>query len=200
MGPHGEIKMWNRLFLVVFTSWRVCHGAESWGSVTASYESCDAHGKCVEGAAAAQQPASQLVKERKRWNRDTWKSASAKMSGDYLVIFGQVVMDTSEAPYMKKLAEVAGAKGGRIMETGFGMGISATFLQNHTGIKEHVVIEANQGVFAKKLLPFAANYSSVRPMYGFFQDVTPLLQSNSFDAVPYDTFPMDDDDISNPLC
>merc|ERR1719199_1202374 len=86
------------------------------------------------------------------------------------------------------------------METGFGMGISATFLQKHTGIKEHVVIEANKGVFASKLLPFATNYSSVRPMYGFFQDVTPMLQSNSFDAVLYDTFPMDDDDISNPLC
>ena len=47
---------------------------------------------------------------------------------------------------MEELAKVAARGGGRILEVGFGMGISASFLSEH-GALQHIVAEPNRQVF-----------------------------------------------------
>ena len=46
---------------------------------------------------------------------------------------------------MARLAEIATSKGGRVFELGFGMAISANYIQSHP-IDEHVICEANENV------------------------------------------------------
>ena len=175
----------------------------SWMSASNSQEACGASGECKSGPAADEVAPLPLVADRYNYDpedpdpRRTWAAAPIKVSDDYLVISGEIVMDTSESPYMKRLAQVAGERGGRIMETGFGMGISARYIHevNSSAITEHVIVEGNKEVYETMLLPFAdRNQGVVTPRLGFHQDVTPEFSPNSFDAVLYDAFPVDHKD------
>lgn len=80
------------------------------------------------------------------------------------------------------------------MEVGYGMGISATFIQEQAktcGVTEHVIIEANLGVY-QRLLAFAEKWRGeghvVTPMLGFWEEVSPSLPDGSFDAVLFDPY------------
>ena len=61
--------------------------------------------------------------DRRRWSR-----AAAGFEGDdsALSILGHPVMERWEEPFMEKLASIACANGGRVLEVGFGLGISAS--------------------------------------------------------------------------
>jgi hypothetical protein len=80
------------------------------------------------------------------------------------------------------------------LEVGFGLGISATYVQElgkKTGLREHVIIEPNDGVFAR-LENFAKEFTTetkkVTPMRGFWEEVVPTLESGSFDGILFDPF------------
>lgn len=125
---------------------------------------------------------------------DNWKSSPAEFGEGILRIQGHPVMEDWETPYMAALAKVAASQGGRVLEVGFGLGISANFVQQQA-VAEHVVIEANADVFCK--LESFAKHAKVpcNPVFGFWQDVVSAMPSNSFDGILFDTYPMNDDEV-----
>ncbi|KAF4671285.1 hypothetical protein FOZ61_003218 [Perkinsus olseni] len=122
-----------------------------------------------------------------------WGDIHEDFNGERLDIDGHPVMQKWEAPYMHALAELATSKGGRVLELGFGLGLSASAVQKHD-IDEHIIIEANKDVF-KRLQAFASRAPhKVTPMLGFACDVVATLPDNSIDGILYDTYPHDKDE------
>lgn len=126
---------------------------------------------------------------------ENWKSINADFHttedgrGEVLEIDGHPVMEQWEHPYMAELARVATSHGGRVLEVGFGLGLSATAIQKFK-IDEHVIIEANAGVIerAKKWAQDKPN--KVTFMHGLWQDEVAKLEDKSLDGVLYDTYPL----------
>jgi guanidinoacetate N-methyltransferase len=127
-------------------------------------------------------------------NERAWSDLPAALSDKRLEIAGHPVMETWEREYMKRLATVAASKPRRILEVGFGMGISAGFIQDYE-VGKHVIIEANREVYSA-LRSFAAEaYQKVLPVLGFWQDVTPTFPDESFSAILFDTYPLTEGEI-----
>ena len=102
----------------------------------------------------------------------------------------ELVMASDESDYMARLAEVATRAGGRVLEVGFGMGISARALARH-GAKQHIVLEPNIGRYAAAI-DHATEHAiscAVFPMLGYWEELVPLLRDGSFDAILFDPFP-----------
>jgi guanidinoacetate N-methyltransferase len=119
-----------------------------------------------------------------------------------LWIFGHMVMDTEEDENMRDLARVVTASKGRVLEVGFGMGISAGYMQE-MGVQQHVIIEANSAVMTHMLDSFRATKSDgegaakVVPILGFWQEVTPFLRSEAFGGALFDPFPNDNNQLES---
>jgi guanidinoacetate N-methyltransferase len=126
--------------------------------------------------------------------RRLWQAAPADFSPHRLTIGGHVVMEEWEASYMQTLAALAGSRGGRVLEVGFGLGLAAGFLQQQ-GIEAHWIIEANREVFAR-LGTFAAQARiPVTPLLGFWQEMTREMPEASFSGILFDTYPLSEAEI-----
>jgi guanidinoacetate N-methyltransferase len=123
--------------------------------------------------------------------RSDWGESGADYSdSSQLLIQGQQVMQDWEHPLMKVLAENAASAGGDLLEVGFGMGISAGYVQR-VGVASHTVIEVNQDV-AKRFETWRQRWPErdIRLERGTWQDVIGRL--GSYDAILYDTYPTDE--------
>lgn len=58
-----------------------------------------------------------------------WQTSKAHYDTEQLIIENQQVMQSWEAPYMTSMAKEVTQSHGDILEVGFGMGISATYIQ-----------------------------------------------------------------------
>ena len=127
-------------------------------------------------------------------DRQAWKEAPAIFDEHSLKIFGHPVMEDWETPYMKELAKIATSKGGIILELGYGMGISAGFIQN-ANIQKHIIVEANHEV-AEKAREFAksAKYP-VEILEGFWEEVIDQVPDESVDGILFDTYPLSELEI-----
>src|SRR5262249_2244962 len=71
--------------------------------------------------------------------------ADAQFSDDELIISGQEIMQAWERPLMAQLARYAARSQGDVLEVGFGMGISASLLQQE-GVRSYTLVECNPDV------------------------------------------------------
>ena len=102
-----------------------------------------------------------------------------------------VMMDW-ERPLMDAHASIItsdGAKGKRVMNVGFGLGIIDTALQTYEP-SLHIIIEAHPGVHAKMLADGWDKKPGVRVEFGKWQDVLPKLiaEKVELDGIFYDTY------------
>ena len=117
----------------------------------------------------------------------TWAQSQAEYKPTELIIEGQQVMQDWETPLMEAMADIATESGGEVLEVGFGMGISASFIQERRP-KSHVIIEFNQEVMAAFEL-WRNRYPdrNIRLVRGRWQDVVEDLPQ--FDSVFFDAYP-----------
>ena len=80
---------------------------------------------------------------------ETLKLAFDVKTADLLVCNGHVVMSRSEAPYIRQLvAQFAGMPVRRVLEVGFGLGISAAEIQAQLQqLQQHDIIEIEQSLY-----------------------------------------------------
>jgi guanidinoacetate N-methyltransferase len=132
--------------------------------------------------------------------RDEWSEAPAHFDDSTLKICGHPVMEGWEDNYMKKLAEIATSKKGIVLEVGFGMGISANYIQNGD-IEKHIIIEANKDVFDK-----AGNFACqakkpVELIFGFWEEAIKQISENAITGILFDTYPLSEKEIhTNHFC
>jgi len=155
---------------------------------------CDATGDChtAEDIIASDRKiigSPEFTEEMKK----TWAQADIEITDKHLKIQGHPVMESWEHPYMKRLAHISTSKGGNVLELGFGMAISATYIEDSpTAIVSHHIIEANvnQAARADKWA-MEKGKSQVVIHRGYSWDVAPALRDGFFDGILYDTYPLE---------
>jgi amino acid adenylation domain-containing protein len=128
---------------------------------------------------------------------DGWSQSEAEYDDSQLVIQGQQVMQDWERPMMKAMAEIVCETRGDVVEVGFGMGISASAIQdNHP--RSHTIIEFNENVI-RRFETWRRQYpdSDIRLVRGKWQDAVAELETNRYDGVFFDTYSSDEDEYLN---
>ncbi len=125
-----------------------------------------------------------------------WIQKKANYTPDQLILNGVEVMQDWEIPYMKKLASIATSNGGQVLELGFGLGLSAGFIQDSPDIEKHTIVEAHPDVceFARQKYPEALNTGRMEIVSGFWQEVSSHFDDESFDGILFDTVPLTPED------
>jgi guanidinoacetate N-methyltransferase len=95
-----------------------------------------------------------------------------------------LVMHRGESPLMKKFAETGCINGGDILEIGFGMGISANYVQLNN-IKSHTIIEIHPEIY-NNAIEWAKDKKNVKVILGSWETIIPTLQQK-FDGILHDT-------------
>jgi putative multi-domain non-ribosomal peptide synthetase len=124
-----------------------------------------------------------------------WSQSTADLREHELIIENQQVMQDWEVPLMHRLAEIAGSRGGHVLEIGYGMGISAGFLQEQD-ILSHTIIELNEQV-ARASRDWAQHGARV-PTHivdGSWHEQLPSL--GMFDGILWDAFPTSEREFDN---
>ncbi len=129
-------------------------------------------------------------------NREDWIKNKALYDDHTLRIANHPVMEDWELEYMYRLSKVACTNKGRILEVGYGMGLSAKAIQAEE-IKEHFIIECHPDVIIKCAndLSQAIASNKLHILTGFWEDVTPLLADEIFDGILFDTYPLSEKEI-----
>src|SRR3990167_1698339 len=137
-------------------------------------------------------PSDRLRKYSKQ-SQQSWIKTKPVFTEKSLLIKSYQVMQRWENNYMKSLASITTSHGGHVLEVGFGLGISAGYIQKSKKIRSHTVIECHPGViaFAKKLFQKQLKSGRMRLLEGFWEDVSPKLTKESFDGILFDSCPLD---------
>ena len=116
-----------------------------------------------------------------------WHKSKASYDQSQLIIEGQQVMQDWEAPLMEAMAKVVTESHGDVLELGFGMGISATYIQKF-GVKSYTIVEYNDEV-VKRFEKWKSQYPGrdIRLIHGRWHDVIDRL--GTYDGVFFDTVP-----------
>jgi guanidinoacetate N-methyltransferase len=116
-----------------------------------------------------------------------WKQEELTYTSDGLNIGKHQVMQYWERPIMRQLALFATRRKGRVLEIGFGLGISANYIMDF-GCDEYCVIEAHPAI-AEKARTWGKQQSvPVTVIEDFWQNAICCL--GRFDGILFDTFPL----------
>ena len=125
-----------------------------------------------------------------------WGNSEARFDQSQLIIGNQQVMQDWEHPLMKAMAEVVTETHGDVLELGFGMAISATYIQEF-GVRSYTVVEANREV-ARYFQEWKSRYPGrdIRMIQGKWHDVADQIESEAYDGVFFDTVPTDEQEYT----
>jgi guanidinoacetate N-methyltransferase len=127
----------------------------------------------------------------KTFDAPRWKSQRVSFTADGLEVGTSQVMQYWERPLMRQLALYATRRGGRVLEIGFGLGISADCIMEF-GCEDYCVVEAHP-VIAEHARNWGRRQSvPVTVVEDFWQNVIDEL--GRFDGVLFDPYSID----SNP--
>lgn len=135
-----------------------------------------------------------MVKRRySKESHESWQKALPLYTEKSLLIKSYQVMQRWEDNYMKSLAAIVTSRGGNVLEVGFGMGISANYIQKSKKINSHTVIECHPAVieFAKKMFSKKLELGRMKLLEGFWEDITPNLPDKLYDGILFDSCPLD---------
>ncbi len=116
-----------------------------------------------------------------------WEKSDATYVDGQLLIEDQQVMQDWEIPLMRRMAEVVTASHGDVLEIGFGLGLSAGFIED-CGVRSHTIVELND-----RVAEVARDWAATRPdadievVSGHWQEQVPRL--GLYDGVFWDAFP-----------
>ena len=129
-------------------------------------------------------------------NPEEWANTPAVFDEHTLRIAGHPVMEDWERSYMERLADIACANKGNVLELGYGLGLSARAIQSHD-IDNHYIVECNIDVIEKCIedLRGAIAKSRVHVLSGFWHNVTPTLPDGFFSGILFDTYPLTEEEI-----
>lgn len=126
--------------------------------------------------------------------RDEWSKYKAKFTKDSLVIAGHSIMESWETPYMKMLASIVTRNGGTILEVGYGLGLACNFIEKNSRVRSHSIVEFHPDVMEKCR---GNGFKKINLLEGFWEDILPKLESESFDGILFDIYPLDKEENKN---
>lgn len=131
--------------------------------------------------------------------KSEWRKKPAVFTKNSLIIANHEFMQRWETNYMKMLASIVAKKGGNILEIGFGLGISAHFIQKNQGIKTHTIIEFHPDIikYCKKIYNKEIKNKRIKLFEGFWEDIVPRLPKESFNGILFDVYPLSENEIRN---
>ena len=123
-----------------------------------------------------------------------WKNRPVSFTAVGLDVGTEQVMQYWERPLMRQLALYATRRGGRVLEIGFGLGISADYIMEF-GCDSYCVVEAHPAI-AERARDWGRRQAvPVTVVEDFWQNVMDTL--GTFDGVLFDTYPVDSDAAAN---
>lgn len=122
-----------------------------------------------------------------------WVQTSPVFKKKTLYLKSYQVMQRWEDNYMKSLSAIATSHGGDILEVGYGLGISARYIQKSQKITSHTIIECHPEIYRVAKKQFTSQVKSVKPkiVLGFWEKITPDIKDEFYDGILFDTAPLD---------
>jgi len=128
-------------------------------------------------------------------SRQQFMTAKATQKDNYvLLMFDEIVMARDEETGIENYVHtlIPDESKPRILEVGFGMGISASYIHK-VGCSSHTIVEANADVM-KSLVDWRINMTKssaclVTPIFGFWEDVLTQLSTGMYGGIMYDPHP-----------
>ncbi len=102
------------------------------------------------------------------------------------------IMEEWQTPLMRAMAEAVTGDHGDVLEIGFGLGVSATFVQEF-GVASHTLIECNDSVVGR-FENWRGGYPGrdIRLIHSLWQDATDQLET--YDGILFHTYPLNEDE------
>ncbi len=102
------------------------------------------------------------------------------------------IMEDWQLPLAREMADIASRAAGDVLEVGFGLGVSATQIQDR-GVRSHTIIECNESIvrrFERWREPYRGR--DIRLVEGLWQDHIDDL--GPFDSVLFHTFALNEEE------